>query len=248
MARAGAILRGTVRTLGELLVTFAVLMALFIVYQLYYTNIVGRQEMSDEVSSMRRAWSVSPGASHRPDLPDPAVAAKAPNSAPPTVPTPKYGSGIAIIHIPRLGAEAVRTGTPVLEGVGLDVLNKATGHYPGSAMPGDIGNFAVAGHRKTHGEPFRHLDEIRAGDLVFVETAGSWFTYRVDGDPVVVPPSDVAVVAAVPGHPGVAPSQRLITLTTCDPWWSSTQRMIVVGRLVDTRPAAAGPLPGLAVP
>ena len=67
------------------------------------------------------------------------------------------------------------------------------GHRPLSrhrdARP--VGNFSVAGHRKTHGEPFRHLDEMRAGDLVYVETAQAWYTYRIDADPVIVPPSDV---------------------------------------------------------
>jgi len=239
MARAGAILRVTVRTLGELLVTFSALTALFIVYQLYYTNVVGRQEMSDEVSSLHKQWSAAAPARATARL-EPTAA-----PAPPIAPPPKYGSGIAILHIPRLGADSVKTGTPVLEGVGMDILNKATGHYPGSAMPGALGNFAVAGHRKTHGEPFRHLDEIRAGDLVFVETAESWFTYQVDGDPVIVPPTDTGVVDPVPGQPGAEPTRNLITLTTCNPWWASTQRMIVVGHLVDTRPVAEGPPSGL---
>ena len=99
MARAGAILRWTVRTLGELLLTFAVLMALFTVYQLYYTNIVGRQEMSDEASSMHRAWSASSGAPRRPDLPDTGAAVKAADATPPVAPAPAYGSGFAILHI-----------------------------------------------------------------------------------------------------------------------------------------------------
>jgi len=211
MARAGAILRTTVRTAGELLVTFAAVMALFIVYQLYYTNIVGRQEMSDEVSTMRKQWTATTPVAA---VVRPSSSSSSTETPVPRAPAPKYGSGIAILHIPRLGADSIKAGTPVLEGVGLDILPKATGHYPGSATPGGVGNFAVAGHRKTHGEPFRHLDEIRSGDLVFVETAESWFTY--------------------PGQPGVKPTKNLITLTTCNPWWSSTQRMIVVGHLKDS--------------
>jgi sortase A len=221
-------------------------MALFIVYQLYYTNVVGRQEMSDEVSTLHKQWSATQPV---------AAATITPSYSPclrqeclPKPPAPKPGSGVAILHIPRLGPDSVKTGTPVLEGVGMDILNKASGHYPGSAMPGAVGNFSVAGHRKTHGEPFRHLDEIRSGDLVFVETAGFWFTYQIDGDPVVVPPTDTGVVDPVPGRPGVPPTKNLITLTTCNPWWSSTQRMIVVGHLTDTRPAASGPPPGLRTP
>ncbi|GAA1975872.1 class E sortase [Catenulispora subtropica] len=251
MARVGAVLRGTVRTVGELLVTFSVLTALFIVYQLYYTNLVGRQVMDDEVGAMHRQWTASAAAAPpAPPTPPvrsaatppsptavppatsgaPAPQTAAPVAAPPSTPSAllRNGSYVAILHIPRLGSGADGSGIPVLEGIGMDVLNKATGHYPGTALPGQVGNFAVAGHRKTHGEPFRHLDELRAGDLVTVETAKAWFTYEIDADPVIVQPSDVGVLAPVPGR-------SLITLTTCNPWWSSTQRMIVTGHLVSSR-------------
>ena len=231
MARAGAILRVAVRTAGELLVTFSVLLALFIVYQLYYTNVVGRQAMNHEVNAMHRQWTAAAPAS--PAAPAP-HGESAPAVAPPLTPVLHNGDNVAILHIPRLGSDDA--GIPVLEGVGLDVLDKATGHYPGTALPGQIGNFAVAGHRKTHGEPFRHLDEMRAGDLVYVETAKAWYTYRIDADPVIVQPTDLAAVDPVPGEPGVRPTHDLITLTTCNPWWSSTQRMIVTGHLIATRP------------
>ncbi|MEY9890718.1 sortase A [Catenulispora sp. MAP5-51] len=231
MARAGAILRVTVRTVGELLVTFSVLLALFIVYQLYYTNVVGRQAMDHEVASMHRQWTDAPPARAAPAAPH---GESAPAVAPPPPAVLHNGDDVAILHIPRLGSGIGAAGIPVLEGVGLDILNKATGHYPGTALPGQIGNFSVAGHRKTHGEPFRHLDEMRAGDLVYVETAQAWYTYRIDADPVIVQPTDLGVVDPVPGEPGVRPTQSLITLTTCNPWWSSTQRMIVTGHLIAT--------------
>ena len=235
MARAGAILRIAVRTVGELLVTFSVLLALFIVYQLYYTNVVGRRDMAAEVNAMHRQWTATAPA--RPAAPVP-HGESAPVVAPPPVPVLRNGDNVAILHIPRLGSDVNDAGIPVLEGVGLDILNKATGHYPGTALPGQVGNFAVAGHRKTHGEPFRHLDEMRAGDLVYVETAQDWYTDRIDADPVIVQPTDLAVVDPVPGEPGVPPTQDLMTLTTCNPWWSSTQRMIVTGHLIATRPRA----------
>jgi sortase A len=237
MARAGAILRIAVRTIGELLVTFSVLLALFVVYQLYYTNVVGRQDMHAEVNAMHRQWAATVPA---PAPPSARSAAPAPHgeSAPVVAPPPAAvlhnGDGVAVLHIPRLGSGIDDAGIPVLEGVGLDILNKATGHYPGTALPGQIGNFSVAGHRKTHGEPFRHLDEMRAGDLVYVETAHAWYTYRIDADPVIVQPTDLGVVDPVPGEPGVRPTRSLMTLTTCNPWWSSTQRMIVTGSLLAT--------------
>ena len=234
MARAGAILRITVRTIGELLVTFSVLLALFIVYQLYYTNVVGRQDMNAEVNAMHRQWAATVPAP-TPTTARPAAPAPRGESAPVVAPPPAVvlhnGDSVAILEIPRLGSTI-----PVLEGVGLDILNKATGHYPGTALPGQIGNFSVAGHRKTHGEPFRHLDEMRAGDLVYVETAQSSYTYRIDADPVIVQPTDLGVVDPVPGKPGARPTESLMTLTTCNPWWSSAQRMIVTGHLIAAQP------------
>jgi sortase A len=224
-----------------------VLLGLFIVYQLYYTNVVGRQEMGDEVAAMHKQWAASapaPASALVTSSPDPpsteSRSVAVPIQAPPAA--PKYGGAVAILYIPSMSG---RTGIPVLEGVGLDVLDKATGHYPGSALPGQVGNFAVAGHRKTHGEPFRHLDVLRAGDYVYVETGQDWYTYRLDDDPVVIDPHDLGVVDPVPGEPGAAPTRQLITLTTCNPWWASTQRMIVTGRLVGTRAAALGPPPGV---
>ena len=129
---------------------------------------------------------------------------------------------------------------PILQGTSLDVLGRGVGHYKDSAMPGQIGNFAVAGHRKTHGEPFRNLDRMRAGDFIVVETKDAWYTYREDRDPYIVAPTDVGAVVPVPDRPGATPTQRLITLTTCNPWWASTQRMIVVGTLTGVQPRSAG--------
>src|ERR1051326_3623881 len=125
MARVGAVLRVTVRTAGELLVTFSVVLVLFIVYQLYYTNVVGRQVMGDEVDTMRRKWTAQSPVAQAP------VAQASPSPAPPPrVVTPPPAAGyVAILHIPRLGTGADDAGTPVLEGVGMDVLNKAAGHY-----------------------------------------------------------------------------------------------------------------------
>jgi sortase A len=247
VTRAGALRRSahwarlTVRTAGELMVTFAVLVGLFIVYQLFYTNYVGRQVMDDEVAALHRQWVAAQAAPKAP-VSRAGSGAAGPASAP-IAPAPvlRNGDGVAVIHIPRLGTASAKAGTPVLEGVGLDVLNKAVGHYPGSALPGQVGNFSVAGHRKTHGEPFRHLDEMRTGDYVVVETADTWFTYVVDKDPYIVQPTDVDVVDPVPDRPGAVQTGRLITLTTCNPWWSSTQRMIVVGHLAGQQPKSAGP-------
>jgi sortase A len=216
------------RTVGELLITVGVLLLLFCTYQLYYTDIVADQRMHSEMDSLHKLWSA----------PAPAPRGQTPFTAFDTQDSKgTEGQAFAIIHIPRLGAG---NAVPILQGTTLDVLGRGVGHYKDSAMPGQVGNFAVAGHRKTHGEPFRNLDRMRAGDFIVVETKDAWYTYREDRDPYIVAPTDVGVVDPVPDQAGAVPTQRLITLTTCNPWWASTQRMIVVGTLTGVQPRSAG--------
>ena len=211
---------------------------LYCAYQLFYTNVVAQRSMSSEMDALHKEWATAAKV--------PATLGGTRMSAPrPASVTPfdtadaqgNEGKAFAIIHIPRLGQgfEA-----PILEGTSLDYLGRGVGHYHGSAMPGQIGNFAVAGHRKTHGEPFRNLDQMRAGDFIVVETADTWYIYREDRDPFIVDPTDLAIVAPVPDHPWKKPTAQLITLTTCNPWWASTQRMIVVGHLIASQPRSAG--------
>lgn len=119
----------------------------------------------------------------------------------------------------------------MVEGVADEDIALGPGHFPGTAMPGQVGNFAVAGHRATHGEPFAHLDEVRAGDEVIVRTVTDTYTYVVD-DSVIVAPSEVEVIEPVPGKPGATPREALLTLVTCNPRWGSSERMVVTGHLV----------------
>jgi sortase A len=147
-----------------------------------------------------------------------------------------FGKGFAFLRIPRLGADFT---VPVVEGVRAEDLARGVGHYPKTAGPGEIGNFAVAGHRATHGEPFRNLDRMRVGDVVVVETKDTWFTYVVDRTEI-VQPTDVWVIDPVPGKEGVTPTQRLLTLTTCHPRWASTHRLIVFTHLKDQQPTSQG--------
>jgi sortase A len=227
--------RTAIRSVGEILITLGVVLFLFCAYQLFYTNVVADEAMNSEVSDLHKLWA------------EPAARSAAAVSADDAFDTADSqghtGVAFAILHIPRLGDKSI----PVLQGTTLDLLGRGVGHYKESALPGKVGNFAVAGHRKTHGEPFRYLDEMRAGDLIVVETADTWYTYREDRDPFVVDPTDLAVVAPVPDHPGAEPTKKLITLTTCNPWWASTQRMIVTGTLLAQQPRSAGEPPALTV-
>jgi sortase A len=147
------------------------------------------------------------------------------------------GKPFALIRIPRFGA---RWQFAVVQGSGLPQLELGPGHVPGTAMPGLVGNFAIAGHRVTAGHPFWSLPSLRAGDLVDVETTAGTYEYEVTGKPAWVSPDDSAVLAPVPGHPGQPPHRRMITLITFDPPWTGTNRVIVTGVLVRTLPREQG--------
>ncbi|MEU3426443.1 class E sortase [Streptomyces gardneri] len=142
----------------------------------------------------------------------------------------------AILRIPRLGLTA-----PVARGISKrSVLDKGyVGHYPGTAGPGLPGNFALAGHRNTHGEPFRYINRLRTGDEISVRTRARTYTYRVDQVLPRTAPRDVGVVRAVP-RSLVKPSYgydepgAYLTLTTCTPEFSSAYRLVVWAKLVST--------------
>ena len=213
-------MRAVVRGVGELLITAGLVLLLFVAYQLVWTNVEAQRRTDAVAGDVRDAWQ-----------------------RPPTTTTGtqvvalKKGKGFAFLHIPRLGR---KWSVPVIQGVSLPDLSKGVGHYPKTALPGEVGNFAVAGHRATNGEPFAYLDKVRKGDLVVAETEDSWFTYVVDRTKNVSPTS-VWVLDPVPGHPGATPSEPLLTLTTCNPRWASYERLIVFGHLTETRSKAEGP-------
>lgn len=142
------------------------------------------------------------------------------------------GQPFAFIRIPAFGQQWRFT---LIEGTGLAQLNVSPGHVPGTQWPGQLGNFAVAGHRVTAGNPFWSLPSMKDGDLVYIETRRNDYTYRVVGKQR-VPPTDVGVLDPVPGHPRQRPARRLISLITCDPAWTGTHRVIVTGVLIAARP------------
>ena len=157
------------------------------------------------------------------------------------------GQPFAFIRIPAFGAHWRFT---IVQGTALTQLNVSPGHVPGTQLPGQVGNFAVAGHRVTAGNPFWSLPSLKDGDLVYIDTKVNTYTYMVTGKQM-VQPSDMAVLDAVPGHPGRRPSRRLITLITCDPAWTGTHRVIVTGVLVSAAArssAAAASVPAISAP
>lgn len=151
---------------------------------------------------------------------------------------PRWSQAYAVLSIPRLSLRV-----PVAEGVSkADVLNKGyVGHYKGTQQPGQAGNFALAGHRNTHGEPFRYLPRLRRGDTITVETRTAVYTYTVDRTLPQTSSRDGGVIRPVPRstvRPSYGYSQPgyYITLTTCTPEYTSRYRMAVWGKLTAMRP------------
>lgn len=234
-------LRTTLGVVGELAITAGVLLLLFVVWQLGFVTIVDGRQQAGTVSALEQNFGApKPGGQG----PAPgATSAAAPVSAPPVDQAAlKNGEAFAILRIPRLGGPG--WAKPVLQGVGLDVLANGLGHYPGTQMPGEVGNVAIAGHRAGHGSPLIDIDAIRAGDVAVIETREAYFVYRVARYEI-VPPTKVDVLAPVPESPGAAPTERWLTLTTCDPRYGSTNRYIVFAKLAQKIPRAQGLPPDL---
>jgi sortase A len=155
------------------------------------------------------------------------------------------GKAFAIVRIPRFGAGYAR---PALSGTETDTLTRGIGHYAGTASPGRVGNFAVAGHRTTYGRPFADLDLLKKGDVIVVETKERYNVYAVDSH-VIVRPTQVDVIDPVPQHPGVQPTQAWMTMTTCHPKFSAVQRYVVFAKLTKIFARASGlPASFMAVP
>ena len=213
---------------GEVLFTFGVLCALYLVYVLWWTNVTAGIENRAASSRFQQRLAAAPT-----------------NARPSDEPTD--GTGFGFLYIPALGPgwrALLDQGTERTE-----VLDTgAVGHYsdPATAMPWDAtGNFAVAGHRDGHGMIFRDLDRLRPGDEVYVQTLYGWFVYRLDREAASVPIDDVAVLDPVPVGSGYSAPGRYLTMTTCTPMYVDTSRLVWWGHLVgstarDVVPAGLG--------
>ncbi|GAA3818806.1 class E sortase [Streptomyces chiangmaiensis] len=208
------------RLVGELFITTGVVMLLFVTYQLWWSNVRAHQEAGSAAKHLQQDW---------------ANGRREPGEFAP-------GQGFALLHIPKLDVVA-----PIAEGTSkTKVLDKGmVGHYgEGSlktAMPdAKAGNFGLAGHRNTHGEPFRYINRLKPGDPIVVETQDTYFVYKMTSILPVTSPSNTSVLAPIPKGSGFTTPGRYITLTTCTPEFTSTYRMIVWGKMVEERPRSKG--------
>ena len=213
----GDVVRLVSRSAGELLLTFGLVVLLLAAYELWGKSALINSHQNDLDNQLAQQWG-NPAAGASPNVP----------AGP-----PPPGGTIGRLYIPKLKLHWV-----VVEGVALSDIRYAPGHYPGTAMPGQVGNFSVAGHR----EPgiFWDMDKVQSGDDVVVETSTNWYVYQVFENHIVSPES-VEVVAPVPNEPGVTATQPDLTLTTCNPRWDNYQRMAVHAKLVATYPHSQRP-------
>ncbi|MFF3405797.1 class E sortase [Streptomyces sp. NPDC002742] len=246
---------------AEVLVTVGVVLLLLVAHQLWWTNRQAQHGAERKVQALEREWGTPVHGSAAPDAgtvdgasggggtggtgEGGSDAGGAGDSAGQPSPSganggqvhPRWSQAYAVLSIPRLSLRV-----PVAEGVSkAGVLNKGyVGHYKGTQQPGQAGNFALAGHRNTHGEPFRYLPRLRRGDTITVETKAAVYTYTVDRTLPRTSARDGGVIRPVP-RSTVRPSYGYtqpgyyITLTTCTPDYTSRYRMAVWGKLTAMR-------------
>ncbi|MEV6366175.1 class E sortase [Micromonospora musae] len=217
----GSRLRGGLRVTGEVLMTFGLVVLLFAGYEVWGKSAIVDAHQNDLSQELAQAWGPTG---------DPTISAPAAPSVKPSPPV--RGKPIAGLYIPKLEKNWV-----VVEGVTQADIRYAPGHYPESALPGQVGNFSVAGHRNR--ATFWRLDELRDGDSIVVESKTDWYVYKVSKTRI-VKPTQVEVVAAVPGEPGEKPTKRMLTLTTCNPKFDNYERLIVHAELDRTQPKSDG--------
>jgi sortase A len=225
-----AVVRRTIAAVGRTLVTLGLLILLFVTYELWGTGIFTARAQSDLKHKFANelahvgdnpvitapTTSTTKGPKHPTSSTRPVTST---TINPQTQVPPAEGDLIGKIDIEKIDVHWV-----FVEGVQLTDLAKGPGHYPGTPLPGQIGNAAIAGHRTTHGAPFFRINELRTGDRIKITTLAGVFIYRVTQDPFPVPPTQYSVVANTPDPE--------LTLTSCHPRYSASERLIIKAKLV----------------
>ena len=230
--------------IGRTLLVSGVLVLLFVAYQLWGTALQERRaqdRLEDEFAEVLAeagiedsidvaATSSTDPVADGDDAEDEAAPEEDPEVVParfgPAPPPAENGDPVARLRIPSLDLDKV-----VISGVSTEDLKEGPGHFPGTPLPGQAGNAAIAGHRTTYGAPFFDFDDLEPGDEIFLTTLQGTFTYEVTSSEI-VPPSAIEVLAPT--------DDNRLTFSTCNPKYSAAERLIVVAHLVG-EPAPGGP-------
>ena len=228
--RKRSILSGIIGVIGELLITAAVVVGLFSVWQLYWTTYQVQDQVKETITTYARE---NPPVDSR--------LGEVRTDAPPAVAAAPAGEVYGLLHIPSW--DWMRT--PLAEGTTSDVLDKGwAGHYEETAQPGDIGNFSVAGHRRTYGNNFRAIDKLGEGSKVIVEVDDFYVVYTYESHEIVAAddPDNIRVVAPVIDDItfSQAPTERMMTMTTCNPEYGNYERYIVHLKFESWTPKSTG--------
>lgn len=202
---------GPVRVVVEMVITIGALMVVFALWAAYLPDIPANAAAAKRLDDFGpppatgRDYTRHDGPS--PEEPDVA-----------------HGETMGVLYIPALGDDYQ---VPIAKGAGQDVLKDAVaGHYASTQRPGQVGNFAVAGHRTTYGKIFYDIEKIEIGDPIVVRTDVAWYVYKVT-DTLIVKPWQNEVIAPVPSDPGAEATERMLTITTCHPLLGYSERYIV---------------------
>jgi LPXTG-site transpeptidase (sortase) family protein len=206
----------TISVIGEILITAGLILALFVVYSLWWTNVVADRQEKQASDKVRQEWAQTPS------IPARGLDTK---------------DGIGFLHVPAMGKHYE---VLVKKGTSTKVLNEGVAGYytepTPSALPWDSkGNFTVAAHRDGHGAKFHKINKIRTGDPIVFESKDTWYIYRVYKILDQTSKYNVAVTDQIPKESGKTRPGRYITLTTCTPVYTSRYRYVVWGELVRTQ-------------
>ena len=224
-ARRSSTTRRIFSIVGEILVTAGLVLLLFVGWQLYWTDVLAARAQADTRDELLLEWNLAP------------VDDEIKTDINTTV-----GQPFGLLYVPALGDRA--WDIPIVEGTEHSLLSQGVGHHKDTALPGQVGNFAIAGHRTTYGAPFMDIAELQPGDPVIVETKHGWFVYELNNDKI-ISPNDGWVLDPVPGKPDATPKQKLLTMYACHPMYSAAQRYVWFGELVAEYPRSGGPPPEL---
>ncbi|MER5431050.1 class E sortase [Streptomyces sp. NPDC002588] len=201
-----------VSVFGELLITAGLVLGLFVVYSLWWTNVIADRHADKQADKVRETWAqedTGPGALDTKD-------------------------GIGFLHVP-----AMKNGEVLVEkGTSTDILNEGVAGYYTDPVKATLpssdknGNFALAAHRDGHGAKFHNIDKLKKGDPIVFETRDDWYVYKVYAVLPETSKYNVEVLGGIPKESGRSKAGHYITLTTCTPVYTSRYRYVVWGELV----------------